>query len=228
MNSLLIKARSVARKTGVIRLIHRLWPAGSYEEHFHKALTAAVKPGDVMWDVGANVGLYTEQFCRWVGKDGHVVAFEPTLESFENIRRRLPNCEWLTVENVALGETDTTGRLVIAEGSVENHIETVVEQLNHEVNSVPVVICRGDTICERLGQTPNVVKIDVEGFEEEVLGGMEKMLADPALRSVLVEVHFMKLELRGRATAPIRIEKLLRNKGFRTNWVDVSHLVATR
>jgi len=50
----------------------------------------------------------------------------------------------------------------------------------------------------------------------------------PALRGVLVEVHFLKLEKRGRATAPIRIEKLLGGKGFKTRWVDASHLFATR
>jgi hypothetical protein len=61
-----------------------------------------------------------------------------------------------------------------------------------------------------------------------VLLGMGETLASSELRSVLVEVHFMKLEQRGLATMPIRIEKLLRGKGFTTNWVDASHLVATR
>ncbi len=73
-----------------------------------------------------------------------------------------------------------------------------------------------------------MIKVDVEGFEEEVLQGMGEMLTSPELRSVLVEVHFMKLELRGKATAPVRIEKLLRDKGFKTNWVDASHLFASR
>src|SRR5271163_2429301 len=117
MNPLLIRARSIARKTGVIGIINRLRPAGSYEEHFHEALVKAVKPGDVVWEIGANVGLYTEQFCQWVGKDGFVVAFEPGVEACESIRERIPNCASLQIENAALGETDTTGRLVIAEGS---------------------------------------------------------------------------------------------------------------
>jgi FkbM family methyltransferase len=225
MNPLLIKARSIARKTGVIGIINRLRPAGSYEEHFHEALVKAVKPGDVVWDIGANVGLYTEQFCQWVGKDGFVVAFEPGVEACESIRERIPNCAWLQIENAALGETDTTGRLVIAEGSVDNHVATDADD---DANSIPVVISRGDTMRSRLGRAPNVVKVDVEGFEEEVLLGMGEVLTSPELRSVLVEVHFLKLEMRGRATAPVRIEKLLKGKGFSTNWVDASHLVATR
>ena len=232
MNPLQIKVRSLARKTGVIRLINRLRPAGSYEERAHEALIGAVKPGDLVWDVGANVGVYSELFCQWVGKDGFVVAFEPFAGSCERIhtriQERLPDCTWLQVENIALGETDTTGHLVTGAESVENHIATEADSPSDSAGSIPVVICRGDTVRDRLGRTPNVIKVDVEGFEEEVLAGMGEMLQSPTLRSVLVEVHFLKLEMRGRATAPVRIEKLLGGKGFRTTWVDASHLLATR
>src|ERR1035441_1026696 len=55
-----VKARSLARKTGAIRLINSLRPARSYEQRAHQALTAALRPGDVAWEVGANVGLSTE------------------------------------------------------------------------------------------------------------------------------------------------------------------------
>jgi hypothetical protein len=41
------------------------------------------------------------------------------------------------------------------------------------------------------------------------------MLSSPALRSILVEIHFGKLEVRGQPQAPIRIEKLLRNMDSR-------------
>jgi len=224
----MVKARSLSRKTGLTGLINLVRPAGSYESRVHDALTGVVKPGDVVWDVGANVGLYTELFCQWVGNRGSVVAFEPWAESCQRIRQRLPDCSWLQVENVALGQTDATGRLVTGADSVDNHIQTEAETLDGNAASIPVVICRGDTVCNRLGRVPNVVKVDVEGFEEEVLRGMGDLLSSPALRCLLVEVHFKKLELRGQPMAPVRIEKLLRASGFRTRWVDASHLFATR
>ena len=91
MNPWIIKAWSLARKTGIISIINHLRPSRSYEQRAHEALMGAVKPGDVVWDVGANVGMYSELFCEWVGKDGLVVAFEPWAESCERIRERLPD-----------------------------------------------------------------------------------------------------------------------------------------
>jgi FkbM family methyltransferase len=223
-----IKVRSLARKTGVIRVINKLRPERDYEARVNAALAGAVKMGDTVWDVGANVGVYTELFSRWVGEDGCVVAFEPFSGSCDKIKQRLPNCRWVQIENVALGDTDMAGFLVTGSESVENHLATGAEAQTASADSVPVVVCRGDTVLSRLGKVPNVMKVDVEGFEEEVLAGMSQLLTDAALRSVLVEVHFKKLEMRGLLNAPIRIEKLFAETGFHTSWVDSSHLFATR
>ena len=180
MKPWVVKARSLARKTGAIRLINRLRPVGAYEQRVHQALTAALRSGDVVWDVGANVGQYSELFCRHVGPNGLVVAFEPSVESCARIRERLPDCAWLRVENVALGDADTSGRLVTGADSVENHVATEADAHNLAAVSIPVEIRRGDTVCDRLGRVPNVIKVDVEGFEEEVLLGMGELLASPS------------------------------------------------
>lgn len=221
----MIHARRFARKAGIIGIINRFRRAGPYEERVHKALLDAIGPGDVVWDVGANVGIYTQLFCEIVGSNGAVVAFEPSPESSQQIRAKLSDCGWLRVENVALGDEDREGRLVLREDSVEHHIGSD-EHASDE--SIAVRICRGDSVSQRLGRVPNVVKVDVEGFEEEVLQGMQQMLGSPALRVVLVEVHFLKLERRGQPMAPVRIEKMLTSKGFGTTWVDSSHLFAKR
>jgi FkbM family methyltransferase len=97
----------------------------------------------------------------------------------------VPDCEWLQIENVALGDTDTTAILVTGDNSTVNLLAT---ELDAELRGggIPVVVYRGDTAFKRSARVPNVNKVDVEGFEEEVLSGMEEVLAAPALRSVLV------------------------------------------
>lgn len=226
MNSFLIKARTLARKSGLLKLINRLRPKQPYEDKFHQALAAAVHTGDVVWDVGANVGLYTEMFCEWTGPTGMVVAFEPGRESVAKIRERIPQCAWLRIEHAALSDEDAVGTLVLAADSVNHRLESGAD--SHGVGADMVVIHRGDTVCKQLGRVPNVIKIDVESFEEEVLKGLDQTLLAPELRSVLVEVHFGQLEARGQANAPVRIEKMLRGNGFRTTWLDASHLGAMR
>jgi hypothetical protein len=64
--SLTLRVRSLARRFGLIRVMNRLGPIPNYEDRFQRSLKDAIQSGDHVWDVGANVGLYTELFCQWV------------------------------------------------------------------------------------------------------------------------------------------------------------------
>ncbi len=74
----------------------------------------------------------------------------------------------------------------------------------------------------------NVLKIDVEGFEPEVLRGFDETLRDPACREVLCEVHFALLDSRGQKHAPSEIQDYLGERGFAMKWITPSHLAAHR
>jgi hypothetical protein len=75
---------------------------------------------------------------------------------------------------------------------------------------------------------PNAIKIDVEGFEYEVLNGLGDYLRAVELRLIGIEVHFEILNNRGFEKAPILIEKMLTDSGFFVRWPDPSHIVAIR
>jgi FkbM family methyltransferase len=228
MNRLLIKARSIARRAGLKNVWRRLTPRRDYEEKFHRAILAGVQAGDIAWDVGANRGFYTKIFCEKTGVGGRVVAFEPAPESFAEVSFQTADYSGVRVEQVALSDFDGTSRLVLhAEASTLHHLQNDIGEATAE-NSVQVSVVRGDSYWASSGMTPNVLKIDVEGFEEEVLAGMAGLLAAPELRWVFIEVHFRLLEERGRAEAPVRIERLLRSKGLRPRWIDSSHIAAQR
>ena len=87
---------------------------------------------------------------------------------------------------------------------------------------------RGDTFLAAGREAPAVIKIDVEGFEGEVLDGMGSVLGLPSLRAVCVEVHFGTLNERGKPNEPTRIVRLLEAHEFTVKWVDRSHFVAER
>ena len=233
MHPLSIKLRSLGRRIGLHHLLNRFRRGvkshRAYEERFQKALESAVRPGDTVWDVGANVGLYTELFCRWVGPQGHVVAFEPNPAPIAKIKERLQDFPSLRLENVALGDREGSSTLVVdGDYTVSGHIHYEGEIDAAQKLAIPIQLTTGDKVCRRIGRSPNVVKVDVEGFEEEVLLGLNETLRSLELRAVLIEVHFRELEIRGQRDAPIRICDLLTSNGFRVDWIDFNHLIAKR
>lgn len=233
MNALTIKLRAYGRKLGLHSYVHRVrWALGQkrhYEESFNRALKQVVRHGDVVWDVGANVGVYTALFCDWVGPAGHVVAFEPNPNAIAEIGRRLPECACLTLMEMALGSSEGRASFVADPSySPRSHLEFGSGAESSAMAVFPVTISTGDAVCGRLALPPNVIKIDVEGFEDDVLLGLQSTLALPSLRAVLLEVHFQALQDRGRLTAPVEIEKLFKANGFKLKWVDSNHLKAER
>ncbi len=207
------RARSVARKLGWVPLLQRirsLWRVG-YEDSFSRALLSEIKATDCVWDVGANVGYYSQRIAPLAA---HVVAFEPVKETFGALSNlALPNA---TLMNVALA--DVQGTLPM---SVSNETSSLAV-LNRNIAEVRVA--RGDDLDL---PRPNVVKIDVEGFEWEVISGMRVTLSSSECRSVFCEIHFEVLEKRGLLQTPAKIVKELRSLGFtKTQWLDASHLAA--
>jgi FkbM family methyltransferase len=226
MNKAIIKARSIARHIGLTRL-YSGFAAPSQEEMFHNAISAEVRAGDVVWDVGANVGFYTKMFAEQTGHTGRVFAFEPRPDIFLRLCGQTWNFPWVQNEKVALGDFDGSSRMLMGEAMTTGRLESFPGEAGGG-SSFDVKVMRGDSFWAASRTTPNLVKIDVEAFEHEVLAGMTSLMGAPELRAVFVEVHFGMLEARGRPDAPVEIEKLLGSKGLVPRWVDASHIVAKR
>lgn len=222
--------RSISRNLGmtpwVVKLNHFLRGSGAYEERFSQALLAAVRAGDHVWDVGANVGFYTRQISRLVGDTGSVSAFEPVPACFDAITAlNLPNVHAF---NWALGDSEGTLPMTVSSDPL-GPTGSLVNRSQDAVNQIDVRVTRGNAILNAGSPpAPNLVKVDVEGYEEEVLEGMTAVLERPECRAVFVEVHFGILDARGRRQAPAAIERLLQRLGFKTNWLDSSHISATK
>lgn len=227
MNIILIKARTVARKTGLITLLKSVLPDGDYEERFHSALMDGIQSGDTVWDIGANVGFYTEKFAEIVGTEGCVVAFEPAPGAAAKVVEIAERYPIVRLVQAAVSESSGTAYFDVSSGgdSVTNHLSGEAGEGSED--SVAVDVVSGDNYAKENG-VPNVIKIDVEGFEIEAIRGMQEMLKNTKLRAVYCEVHFGVLESRGMADAPVEIEKRLRTAGFSVKWVDASHIAATK
>jgi FkbM family methyltransferase len=228
-----IAARSTLRRHprmqhAVVRALSLGRSRADYEQSFRSAMLACIRPGDCVWDVGANVGLYSGLFAAAVGPSGRVISFEPSpacvalLE--EQIRDRDGGATW-EIAPVALSNEDGEAWLSVRSGDTapDNRLASP-----DGASTVPVRTARGDSLVAAGYKAPAVVKIDVEGFDGEVLDGMGRVLDHPSLRAICVEVHFGILTERGKPHEPARMVRLLQDHAFTVKWVDRSHFVAQR
>jgi len=229
---LLLSARNFGRKLGVLRPLQRMirkLRGDGYEESFERALLTGISAGDIVWDIGANVGLYTRKFSELAGPHGKIVAFEPGPQTFVTLRANVAGCANVVCQQVAL--SDFTGEADFHITSEENSpVNGLARRDGIPVSSVQIVkVSTGDAFVTSNPQlAPNKLKIDVEGFEYEVLKGMETTLRSPSLRGVFIEVHFTSLAERGLADAPRQMIEQLKKAGFSVRWTDASHLEAMR
>jgi FkbM family methyltransferase len=226
-----IAARSKLRQYpgvqgAVVRLLAWARPGKEYEENFRKAMFDCICPGDCVWDVGANIGLYSELFAAAVGSAGAVVSFEPSPDCVAAVEARRQasssGAAWQVV-GAALSDEDGWAWLSVAEGNTApgNHLADRPGNATIQVQKF-----RADSVIAAGYPAPSVIKIDVEGFEGEVLDGMEDLLASRSVKAVCAEIHFGALSERGKPEEPARLVRRLKDLDFVLRWTDRSHLVA--
>jgi FkbM family methyltransferase len=170
-----------------------------------------LEPDDTFWDVGANVGTYA-CLAADVLSDGTVIAFEPHPVNAERLEENVATNEHdnVRVERAALSATTGTASLTV-DGSRPGHGRHRLSSEGTETIEVSVV--RGDKYVEE-SPPPNVLKIDVEGNEEDILDGLSTTLAADDCRMVYVECHSEP------SNTVSRIEQQLETYGFGVERID--------
>jgi FkbM family methyltransferase len=218
-------ARNVGRALGLNSLLSLVTTSRRYEAAFHDQVMGAIRPGDCVWDIGANIGFYTKLFSERVGAAGQVFAFEPSPTNRDRLNEAVKGLHNVVVVPVAL--SNASGTAVLQQG--DDSLGATSRLLDSPVRSgVPVQVKRGDELLAEGIAAPSVIKVDTEGFEVEVLEGLAGVLASPRLRAAFVEVHFGVLAERGVKNGPRRVEAMLSSAGFTCTWPDLSHIVAIR
>lgn len=227
---ILVRLRSLTRRLGLNRIASSLIAARHYEDRFGPALQEEVHEGDTVWDIGANLGLYTQEFLSalGLGKCGQVVAFEPTPACFASLRERFSSDPRVRLMNVAVGESDGTLNMFLEDDPLAP-THRIVAADGGDLQTLAVAVRSAASIVREEPELfPSLVKIDVEGHEGAVLDGMLTLMPDKRLRCIGIEVHFGLLEGRGEAHRPEQMEHVLMQHGFRVRWTDPSHLLAVR
>ncbi|MEC5126525.1 FkbM family methyltransferase [Verrucomicrobiales bacterium BCK34] len=130
-----------------------------------------VQKGDVCLDVGAHKGVVTHMLAKRVGDTGQVIAFEPQKELFEWLKRMISSFRFsnVAIESVALAE-ESGNRTLYRSGVTRSG--SLTEDSDTHFESITVEAIALDKYCESRAQDKiSFIKIDVDGFELQVLEG---------------------------------------------------------
>jgi len=160
---------------------------GSYEPELARHLVDVIRADDVFWDVGANVGVHALR-AKAAHPDVEVLAFEPSPRQYARLRH-----------NAAINGLEVTAYCVALAARRGYQQLSVVDIGNSGLNSLrpraattysdsfPCWCDTADEVVAAGAQPPTVMKIDVEGSQDDVFAGMSLILAGTSLRHIVFE-----------------------------------------
>jgi FkbM family methyltransferase len=133
-----------------------------------------VQPGDIVVDVGANIGYYARLLGRCAGRRGTVYAFEPDPDNLRVLRANAARAWPCKVEilPVALGDTAGPALLYRSPDNFGDHRLSYREGRG----TCPIDVVRADDVLGASDRPVTLIKIDVQGTEEKVLQGMRRLI----------------------------------------------------
>jgi len=162
---------------------------GIYEEFETNIVKKEITSGDVVIDIGANIGYYTLIFAKLVGNGGKVFAFEPDPTNFELLKK---NVEINGFKNVILEQkalSNNPGKMMLSlnkENTAGHHLNFKNDFVS---NSVEVDVLSLDEYFSNDNTTINFIKMDVEGAESNVIRGMTNILKNSKSLKMIVEYN---------------------------------------
>ena len=187
---------------------------GVYGELDTKIIREEIHEGDIVIDVGANIGYYTLIFAQLVGSSGKVFAFEPESKNFEILKKNIEinNYPNIVAEQKIVSDKSGIVKLFIAEHGIVGH------RINQQKSSQKFIEVESiilDNYIKKLNldNKINFIKIDVEGSEPKVLEGAKEIMQKSNQLKIFTEFNREAVEEYG--IEPKEMIDLLYRNGFK-------------
>jgi FkbM family methyltransferase len=198
--------------------------SGIWEAPISQLLERNMRKGDVFFDIGANCGYFALLASRLAGQDGFTVAVEPQEALASRIRRSLSVNGYTKrsiVVNAALGETNATRRLNLV-GSHTGSAFLAPElkgaapvDESTEINMIDFASLLGKTGRKRF---PDVIKIDVEGYEYACWRSMGPAIAEA--ENLLIIMEFSPMRYGAMGDDPVKFLREMAAAGLAVHMID--------
>jgi FkbM family methyltransferase len=178
----------------------------NYEPEETSFFMSRLRSGDVVLDIGANIGWFTLVAAKHIGPSGQVHAFEPRPETARMLKRTIADNDLRSIVHVwEYALSDKAEELHLAWGSNTDNPGGSFLSGTHGSDlrrpgqdAAAVIACRLDDVLP--GIAPDIIKIDVEGAEPMALAGAREALARKR-PTILSELYPAQLEQVSRKTA---------------------------
>ena len=180
-----------------------LYLDGEYEPEESRFITDFLAPGQLAFDIGANIGYMTCLMAKAVTGRGRVHAFEPDPTNFDVLRQNVAMNGFEGVITRCAALSSHTGTELISLSDENRGDHTLVSLPGRARIPVETVSFDEYYASSCAGQRVRLVKIDVQGYEFEVLKGMEGSLRKGVLDAVIVEFWPARVRLTGSESAEV-------------------------
>ena len=159
---------------------------GIREKLATETLQSDLREGNCVVDIGANIGYYALMEARLVGSHGKVYAIEPVPHNIELLENsiRLNNYGNIETFQLAIGCQDDILRLYLSD-----HPNWCSFYPPHKIiGEIDIEVVSLDSFLKNK-RPPNLIRMDVEGYEYEILNGMSSILKSNGSLKLFIEFH---------------------------------------
>jgi len=187
---------------------HELYYKGIYEKETMHIIKSCVSEGDTFIDVGANIGVVSLYASVCVGRSGKVLSYEANPDTAILLKNniKLNNFSNITVCEYALGSQEGKGEIYPETIKNNRGGASMVKRDGQGKLKYDIDIKKLDDVIG--SDKPRMMKVDVEGWELEVLKGSQKLLSGPDAPILIVESFLHRENTIG---SPTDIYKYLRS-----------------
>jgi len=160
---------------------------GIREPDSASVIKGLIRPGQTVIDVGANIGYYALLESRLVGENGRVIAIEPVRDNTRLLEKSiaLNGYRNIRVLDMAVGDRIGTAKMQVGR---QRNLSRVVTGANSSIETTGEIVVIMYSL-DDLKIYPDVIRMDVEGYEYEIIKGMKGILASGKPLTLCIELH---------------------------------------